>query len=311
MVLRHKYSLFYFLLIFCNSILSGQNLFTSNLYNNIVFNNPSVASYNEYSIFQLNYRNQWPIDGIYNSYGVSYFQSVNKLNSNFGGVFTYDRQLKGAVSNISTGLNYSFKLQISRNNYLLLGLMGNYNYQSLNYNNLVFENPTINPPENQTLKFPSANFGTSLLLDEKHLIGISLVNIFSNPTGQNNPLQLHINYLSQIEIGQFSQSISYIEPLADIGFNKNYINFMYGANVGFDAFKTGLLINQTGLNINAISFLLGISFENYDLIYTYDINLSGKVTLNPKMAAHEVTFLTKIQYKKRTKHHKAIKCPKI
>jgi type IX secretion system PorP/SprF family membrane protein len=311
MVFRQKYSLISFVLIFNSVLLKSQNPFISNLYNNLIFNNPSLATFNDFSLLQLNYRNQWPIDGIYNTYGVSYFQSAESLNSNFGGILLYDRQLKGALTNISTGINYSFKLPVSQKNYILFGMMGSFNYQSLNYSRLVFD-PNSNPSNNnQNNSYPILNSGVSFLLNENQAIGISVVNIFSNPVGQHQSVQFHANYLSHYNLERYNQSISYVEAFADIFFTQEHLNLLYGSNIDFSAFKTGFLINQQNLSINSISFLLGISYANYDFIYSYDLNLAGKVTLNPKIAAHEVTFLMKFQYKKRTKHHRAIKCPKI
>ena len=120
----------------------------------------------------------------------------------------------------------------------------------------------------------------------------------------------NLNYVGSIQVKNYYSEIFY-EPVINISSDLTKLQLYYGGNVNYSGFKAGLLINQTELNINALIILLGISFENYDIVYTYDLNLSGAVTLNPKMAAHEVTFLRKFQYKGRRKRRGAIKCPDI
>ncbi len=295
-----------------SGIILGQNLFVSNLYNNLVFSNPSFAAFNEYSLIQLNYRNQWPIDGIYNTYGASYFHAAEDLNSNFGSIINYDTQLKGTYNTIAIGANYAYRLQTGRRSFFLFGISGSYNFQNLNYSNLTFDDPRIALPENQSRQYPVINSGISYIFNKTHLIGASVVNIYpfvSNPLIQRG---INFNYLGHIEPRSYRRLlITYIEPLVNTFWSNYTLEFSYGANLGFQNLKGGLLINQTGISINSLVILLGISFENYEFIYTYDLNLSTSVTINPKMAAHEVTFLKKFQYKGRRKRRGAIKCPDI
>lgn len=295
-----------------SGIILGQNLFVSNLYNNLVFSNPSFAAFNEYSLIQLNYRNQWPVDGIYNTYGASYFHAAEDLNSNFGAIINYDKQFKGVFNTLAIGGNYAYRLQTGRKSYLLFGIFGSYNLQNLNYSNLSFENPAISIPENQTINYPVINSGISYILNKNHLFGASVVNIY--PFVENPLINRGINfsYIGHIEPRSYGRSlITFVEPVANILISNYKLEFLYGANLGFQNLKGGILINQTGISINTVVFLLGISFENYEFIYTYDLNLSTSVTINPKMAAHEVTFLRKFQYKGRRKRRGAIKCPDI
>lgn len=295
-----------------SGIILGQNYFVSNLYNNLVFSNPSIAAYNEFSLFQLNYRNQWPIDGLYNTYSASFFHSVNDLNSNFGAIINYDSQYKGVFNTISVGGNYAYRLQTSRRGYLLFGIAGFYNYQSLNYSNLSFEDQNISLPENQSRQYPVVNSGISLIIYDNHLIGLSVVNLY--PFVENSLIERSVNlsYIGRIEPrGYGRQGISYIEPVFNLLISTKKQELLYGANLGIQNFKAGVLFNQTALHVNSIAILLGISFDNYDFIYSYDLNLSTSVSINPKMAAHEVTFLRKFQYKGRRKRKGAIKCPDI
>jgi type IX secretion system PorP/SprF family membrane protein len=264
--------------------------------------------YNEYSVAQFNYRNQWPISNLYTSYGASYFQDSPDLNSNFGAIVKYDNQYNGTFSQSSVGLNYAYKLQIARQTNFLFGLQAFYNYSSANYSNLTFENPTINLPSNESNSFPTINSGIGLLIHKEHFIGISANNLF-NFANANSNLIINATYIGKYK-GNYYSDISY-EPLINISSDLNYLQLKYGGNINFSPIKIGFLLSQNGINFNAFVILLGISFENYDIVYTYDLNLSEAVTINPKMAAHEVTFLYKFEYKGRSKHKGAIKCPDI
>lgn len=289
----------------------SQHIFVSNLYNNLVFSNPSLAGINKFSLLQLNYRNQWPIDGIYNTYVVSYFHSMEKLNSNIGAVFNYDRQYKGFLTNTSLGINYTYKLQVGRRNYLYFGLAGHYYLQRLNYNALTFEDGTTVMAENRSESYPMINTGFTLSLNEEHYIGISATNVVPLADPLFVKQMITLSYLAHIEGARYYSLPSFYEPIAAINLTKEFIEFKYGCNLGFYNVKTGILFSQTGLSINSINLLLGIIYDKYEFIYVYDLNLSGAVTINPKIAAHEVTFLMKFQYKGRRTRKGAIKCPDI
>lgn len=307
---KHKY-LIVIISMVSHAIILGQNYFVSNLYNNLVFSNPSFAVANDFSWIQLNYRNQWPVDGIFNTYGVAYFHDAEDLHSNFGAVFNYDRQLKGVYNTYALGANYAFQMQTGRRSYLLLGLSGSYNFQYLNYSNVNFA-PSAPVPENQARNYPLINSGISFLYNETHLIGVSVVNIYPFVTNPLVDRTIHISYIGNIEPRRPTRSsISYIQPVANIRWSNYKFEFLYGGNVGIHNFKAGLLLNQTMRSINSAAILLGISFKNYEFIYSYDINLSTSVSINPKMVAHEVTFLNKFQYNGRRKRRGAIKCPDI
>lgn len=291
------------------NIILGQNYFVSNIYHNQFYNNPSYPLVNESSILQLNYRNQWPVSNLYSSYGVAYLHYSEDLNSNFGAILNYDNQFNGTFSKISPGINYAYRFQIDRRSYIALGLQGFYNYSAINYSNLTFENPGSAISGNQSRWFPSVNSGIGLIINEEHFIGLSGINLYSG--SEDEELLINASYIGDIKLNNYYSDV-FFQPLINITTNLNWVLSNYGANIDYNGFKAGLALNQSNLSINTIIILLGISFENYEFVYTYDLNLSGAVTINPKMAAHEVTFLRKFQYKgRRTNHRGAIKCPDI
>lgn len=309
-----NYKRIYFTIVFVVSsayILSGQNLFVSNIKNNLVFANPSFAALNNFSIIQTNYRNQWPVDGIYNTYGASVFQNIEDLNSNIGLVLNYDRQLNGIYNNYTLGINYAYKLKVSPRNYLFFGLFGAYNFQKIDYSTLVYENPSSTYQENVSRSLPSFNLGITYYRNQSHAFGISFVNLYSFTDTPLIEQHLNLSYLGKFDLRRNATLISAVEPIGNIRLSQSKVESRLGCNLEFYNFRSGVLLNFGNIHLNSSSFLLGVFSETYDLTYCYEVYLSKSVTINPKMAAHEVTFLWKYQYKRRRKHHRAIKCPDI
>ncbi len=289
--------------------LSGQNYFNSNLYHNNLYENPSFPLFNEYSVGILNYRNQWPANNLYTTYGVSIYHYIEDLSSNIGARIYYDNQYNGTFNQVAAGLNYAYKITVGRKNNLLFGLQGMYNYSSSNYSNLQFENQNTVIPETYKTDYLNINAGIGLVLNQQHFIGLSGTNLFSG--NSEDSFVINGSYIGNIQLRNYYSDF-FVQPL--VAFSSDFTNLIsrLGSNIEYNGFKAGLLFKTYDLDFSALVFLLGISFENNELVYTYDLNLSANVSLNPKMATHEVTFLRKLQYKgKRKKRYKAIKCPDI
>lgn len=300
----------FFIVVF-TQLLCGQNYFVSNLYNNLIFSNPAIASFNNFSFGQLNYRNQWPVADLYTTYGGAYFHSVENLNSNFGVVINHDRQFGSVFTKTSLGLNYAYSLKAGYWNKVLFGISGNYNIENNNFNQLTFENPILNIPENHNVWYPLINSGIAFVFGREHLIGISVNNILGQNTNNLLTREFHLSYIGRIKMKRIGNLPLMFEPIGDVYLKNNLLGSSFGCNLGFSSIKTGILFTQSNLNLSTTTFLLGILYDNYEFIYTYDLNLSGAISINPKMAAHEVTFLRKFEYKGKRKKHRAIKCPKL
>ncbi len=57
------------------------------------------------------------------------------------------------------------------------------------------------------------------------------------------------------------------------------------------------LRQNLNFNFDALIISAGISWEKYNISYNYDVNLKKLSFLSTKMAAHEVTFLYRFEYK--------------
>jgi hypothetical protein len=69
----------------------------------------------------------------------------------------------------------------------------------------------------------------------------------------------------------------------------------------------GWMRQSLNFSPEALIISAGISWERYNISYSYDVNLKKMHFLSTKMAAHEVTFLYRFEYK--DKNFKKADCP--
>jgi hypothetical protein len=71
------------------------------------------------------------------------------------------------------------------------------------------------------------------------------------------------------------------------------------------------LRHNTKFSFDALIITAGISWEKYNISYSYDVNLKKLSFLSTKMAAHEVTFLYRFEYKDehKVKRFRKSECP--
>lgn len=292
--------------------LSSQEYYTSNHSDNLLYLNPSYSNTFNSSLLNINYRNQYPFSS-YINYNASYFQNIESLHSNFGALLSHEQQNHGIFSHSSISLNYAYKFNISRNSYLSAGLRGGYNLSSVDYSALTFENGNGSYLESQSMYFPDFSFGITAIIEDKTFFGVSINHLFE--PGKYNSEKIRRLYSISFS-GKYNLSRSYnsniFEPIVVLIYQEPRSSVYYGGNLYFFNFIGGVLLHQDfSFNFSYASILLGISYENYKIIYSYDLNLSRKLLFSHKMAAHEVTFLISLQYKDKRKKRGAIKCPKF
>ena len=134
--------------------LIGQDVAFSQFYSSPLQLNPALAGQMEKCArIGLNYRNQWPsIPDAYQTYQVSYDQSLASINSGYGIIVNSDRQGDGALVVNQAGGIYSFQFQLSEKVVISSGLQATYFQNSLNTDKLIFLdqihlNGTITPTD--------------------------------------------------------------------------------------------------------------------------------------------------------------------
>lgn len=300
---RLKYLLF---IIFSQTILPYQSFSQGNHYShfndNAFFSMPSTVWYHENSFIHLNYQNKWPGTNSFEKYGVAYFMPIDKLDSHIGVYAKQDNQNNGVFSRTNIGINYSYKVKMTRRLSIAGALQGNYAYSKVAISDLTFQNQETYADKGTNIIY--FNAGATAILNDMHFLSISVENIMQDFDEYN----FNFAYQGKYEIDKSDAFI--LAPWALISVNKHYQVLHYGSTMQYQNLIVGLgLMQHPNFDMLNTTILLGINYENMRFVYSYDIHLSGEPLAKPNMAAHEVTFLKEFMYKGRTRKRRAINCP--
>ncbi len=293
-----------------------QDIHYSNLHENLYKLNPARITNTEKLSINLSYRNQWPGTSDFISYDGGAFFTSEKLKSTAGIHILNDNQGKGIINTTTISLLYGYKTKIGRQFDFAAGLNGNYNIYNANFSELQYENmgsPII--PSNENLQFFDFSAGIEFGINEHTWIGISVSHITNIASSSHLSLNRKFNF-SYTGIyslsSSFDQQKVYLEPLLAASLQNNYNELIFGGRLFYKIVYGGIYLRQNfQFQMDALIILLGTTYKNWSFFYTYDINLSGADSRFTKLAAHEVTFLYNLEYKRKSNKKGAIKCPKI
>lgn len=293
----------------------GQDTHYSNLNENLNLINPSAITSIDMPLLQLTYRNQWPGSASFVTYSGAFYYNLPTLKSAAGIQFIRDDQGKGIMSTTGIDLVYGYRTNIFSNNIsLAAGLSGGYNFFAVNLSKLHFENNQI-PAVNDRSEYADFSAGFELGIMNQTFFGSSITHLTAPTISSGN--KIFRKYCVSLR-GNYDLSKPYqhqklsLEPLLITTLQENFVEILYGGRVNYSTVYGGAYLRQNNkFNIDAIIFLLGISFGNNELFYSYDLNLSGADASFNKLASHEVTFLHKFEYTKNRNKKGAIKCPKF
>lgn len=295
----------------------AQSFHFSDQHENIFKSNPAAISQVENLAFQLTYRNQWPGNSDFVNYDGAAIISSERMKSSLGVYAFRDVQGAGVINQTGASLMYAYRTRISPHMHLSAGIMASFSQYLTRFSLLTFENPVPVADEN----YFHLDFSTGIEFQyrEKARIGIALNNLgaFIPPQGDHLDPGISLSYIGRIEgAGRYSRSKLSFEPLVYTSLSIKQSELLFGTRINYENLYGGIYIRQNYLfHYDAAIILLGTRFGNAEMFYTYDINLSGVISNFTNNAAHEVTFLYNLQYKrnikKKSKKRGAIKCPNI
>jgi type IX secretion system PorP/SprF family membrane protein len=302
-----------------NLTINAQNFHYSNQHENLFKSNPASISRVERIAFQLTYRNQWPGNSDFVTYDGAFILSSARLKSSLGIHIYRDSQGSGIISLTGGSLLYAYRTQFRRDWYFSAGIMASFSQYHAGFSGLDYEDPGLGIPPDENFLYFDFSTGTELQYRDRHWFGLSLTHLgaFQNTMAGTLNTGISLSYRGRYPYNTGSRRFySYLEPLFCTTINLDYSEILYGARIHYQSVYGGIYFRQNHLfQFDAAIILLGTRFENAELFYTYDINLSGVNSMFTNLAAHEVTFLYNMQYNKKTirksRKHRAIKCPKI
>jgi len=227
---------------------------------------------------------------------------IDYFKSGFGLLITNDQLGASRISKAS--LTYSYKVFVSKTNFVSLGLNAGINQYALNgeqllttdglYENTINHNDDLLPNTNISSVIPDAGFG--LLLKTENLnIGFAANSLI--PTQINAPntasnsiygvkMQYNAHFLGNFLI---SNNIS-LQPSLFLhsDLKEHQLNSMIVAHFN-EQFELGVgYRGYTGKSNDALIFLSGIKFWNsFRLTYSYDLNTSALKNVNN--GSHELS----------------------
>lgn len=307
---------------------SAQDPHFSQYYANPLYLNPAFAGVAKCPRVNINYRNQYPVLDVYQTYSASYDQYVEGINGGLGLLLLRDEAGDGALTATEVSGVYSYHLQVSREFTVLAGFQAtlrqrNIDWQRLNFPDeidpfygFVRETNEVAPPSQVNTHFDvSAGI---LGFTERFYVGATF------------------NHLTQPDESFFNESRLPMKITAQAGFTiplgtkrlhtdlQNYIvpNVVYQLQGPYDqltisaAFNRGAISGGLGLrtstsNPDAIVALLGYAPEDFSwkIGYSYDITISS--IANNLGGAHEISLSYQFPCRVKRKQNKAIKCPKF
>jgi type IX secretion system PorP/SprF family membrane protein len=309
-------------------VLRGQDFHFSGFMQNLVYINPGYTALPSSVGAGLVYRNQWPgIPATFVTYGASLVLPVSSLHSGIGIIVTNDVQGGGVISQTAAGLNYGYLIELGRHWQVGAGLNASWVIRQFNADELVLRSDLLNdlgysygsiPYDSYNRSYPDFSVGV-VVRNELITFGISTSHL-TRPVDTHSTLvesRLPMKYTAFVSGKIGSQGNRYndisFEPAAFYSLQKTNQELIWGTRINFSSkFMLGGWLRQNlNFNFDALIVSAGISWEKYNIGYHYDVNLKKISFLSTKMAAHEVTFLYRFEYKDqhKVKRFKKSECP--
>jgi type IX secretion system PorP/SprF family membrane protein len=318
----------YLIILLVMPVLQGmaQDFHFSQFMQTTAYVNPAYAALPSMGEVGLAYRNQWPgIPATFVTYGATVVIPVESLHSGVGISFLNDMQGSGVINRTSASLLYGYLLKINSTWQVGTGINATYVFKRFNADQLVFRSDILNDLGysyapvtfvNYSKGYPDFSLGF-IARNDKHLsFGVSASHVtrpndsFSELENSRLPIKYAAFASGRIVATKHMTGKSLVlEPAVFFSQQKQNQELVWGTQFLLgDNFQLGGWFRQN-LSFQYESFIIsaGISWEHYNISYSYDVNLKKIQPLSTKMAAHEVTFLYRFKYN--DKKNKKIECP--
>jgi len=326
----------FILLVMMWGIAKAQDPEFSQYYANPLYLNPAYAGATECGRLGLNYRNQYPsLSNAYVTYNVSYDQNLSAINSGFGLLIMSDAQGDGGLVRTSASMFYSYNLKATDQIDIRFGVKGAYYQEKLNWNKFIFASeidPTTgnigpgfkgyqeeDPPDNLNISVVDFAVGFVMNYSDKFFIGIAGDHVtqpslsFYNDSDGKLPMKITANAGLSINASKGGLGNSYgddiiIQPNVLYMQQDEFHQLSAGLYVTKYPFVIGSWFRHNFQNPDAIVALLGITYANFRIGYSYDFTISQ--VGNEAGGAHEISFAWDFcLYKDSRRRIKAIKSP--
>ena len=309
----------------------------SQYYANPLYLNPAYAGATECGRVGLNYRNQYPsLSNAFVTYNISYDQSMPGINSGFGLLVMNDAQGDGGLVRSSIAAFYSYDLKATNEINVRFGVKAAYYQEKLNWDKFVFASEIDPTTGNVGPGFPgysqeqapskdnitAIDFAAGFVMNysDKFFVGLAADHItqpslsFYDTDDSKLPMKITVNAGASINASRGGLGNGYgddiiIQPNLLYMQQDKFHQLSAGLYVTKYPFVIGTWYRHNFQNADAIVALLGITYNNIRIGYSYDFtvsNIGGKAG-----GAHEISFAWDFcLYKEKARRRiRAIKSP--
>ncbi|MGK0638715.1 PorP/SprF family type IX secretion system membrane protein [Schleiferia thermophila] len=328
MLLRIKSRLLILSMLGAFQMLQAQDPHFSQYYANPLYLNPAFAGVARCPKVHLNYRSQYPIGNIYQTFSASYDQYFDNIKGGLGFLILRDEAGDGVLNTTEIGALYSYHLQVSRKFSILAGFQANFRQRALEWGNFRFPDmidpffgfvrPTeeVGPDrvQNNHVDLSIGFIGYS----EAFYIGVAGHHLTQPDESffveSKLPFKLTIHSGANIPITRrrlYGEYQSVLIPNIVIQNQGTFWSFFGGLSFNYSAITGGLGLRHGNTNPDALVILLGIAPQEmpWRLGYSYDYTVS-RLT-NALGGAHEISLMYQFACPKKTKKIEPLRCPKF
>lgn len=310
----------------------GQDPHFTQFYANPLYLNPAFAGVKQCPKVNVNYRNQYPSLGVYQTYSASFDQYVDKLNGGLGVLIMQDEAANGALALTEASLVYSYHLTVTRDFSVLFGAQGTFRQRALDWNSLTFPDQ-IDPfygfvkptneiaPDNTTNSHLDLTFGM-LGFTENFYMGVTASHVTEPNEAflSNNklPMKLSAQMGATIPIGRKrlynsldNLLIPHVVFQSQGGANQltGGVSFNRGPLTGGMAYRQAL--GAISSNPDALVFILGVAPNDVPWTFGYSYDYTISPLKNTLGGAHEISMSYQFPCRTRATRYSEIKCPKF
>ena len=302
---------------------------------------PSYAGAIDASRVVVNYRNQWPQAGTFNTMAASYDQHFEKIKSGLGVMALRDEAGDGNLALTVVDFCYSWYTKVSRDWTVRPGIGLKYNKRSIDFEKLIYgtminDRGEIIQGAGEEQPLPSKPYldmqVSCIGYSAKYWGGLSVDHLLRPKASLYN----NDTYREDIKVSAFGGAKIFVgatptargrrsmDDLQSVSFTALYEysklsdQLSLGAYWNKNPFTLGVWVRGSPIavldesygNLDAIILLLGYKIFDLHVGYSYDFSI-GEL-LSTTGGAHELSVMYEFQPKaKAKKRHAAISCPKL
>ena len=309
---------YFLLLVFGLQMLwaTGQDVSFSQFYANPLYLNPAFAGSVESPRVALQYRDQWhSFNNAFTTYSASYDMPVKKLQGGIGFYLLNDAQANNALNMLQFNAIYSTFVRLNETFRLNGAVQVGYNQNSLRTENLVFAD-NVDPwfgnhgisEELQYLNDPGYSyfdFSTGVLVySEDYFLGLAAHHLAeprqSFYEGQEDVGKLYRKYTAhfgaRLPVYLYGHHRKKFDISPQLVFQKqgDFDQINYGVFATKFGFTAGTWFRQNfGIRYDAVILLVGFLRKNWQIMYSYDMTVSGLAGYSGGTSEISLSFLLK------------------